>query len=160
MTETEPKKRRWTTVLLMISLAANLAIVGFVVGQVAFRDKPDRNPRGEREVRALIGPQFFQALEPKDRIAVLQAFAGDRDRFRQNRKVIRERIEAFLSELRSDEFSTEAVGALWAAQRADIATRQALGTERFIQQLAEMSPDERAAYADRLEKILNRVRRD
>ena len=150
---------RWLKPLLMASLAANLLIVGIVAGSF-FSAGGERPDRVSREVSNLVGPQFFRALEPEDRRALVRDIAQKRDRIRENRGALRRRIEQLLVELNSEPFDVDAVKMLLEEQRSAVAGRHQFGEELLLERLSSMSAEERAAFADRLAASLKRLRRD
>lgn len=159
MSET-PKKRRWLGPALLASLAVNLLIVGIIAGWALTAQKPPKIDRAEREARSLIGMQFVRALDPDDRAALLRGIAGQRGQLRENRDALKGRFEALLAALGDETFDPARIEVLMSEQRQSIADRQKVGERLFIERLTEMTPDERAAYAKRLEKALRHLRRN
>ncbi len=151
-----PRSPLWMRVTLAISLALNLLIVGIVVGAVATRDGRNDGTRTLGALRDLGPVPFVVALEPEDRRGLARAMRGEAASLRQNREELRARFEALLAALRADPFEPEVVAALLSEQREAGSQRQAIGERLLLERLAEMSPEERLAYADRLDKSLRR----
>ncbi len=161
MSEEHPKpRRRWLIPALLVSLAINLLIVGIVVGFAVSPNAPRNTDRVGGPARSIIGEPFVRALPKKDRQALIKAIGAERGRLRENRAALRARFEALLVALRADPFETEAVSQLLQEQRSVAIRRQRIGEAILIERLAAMSPDERAAYAERLAHSLRRLRRD
>jgi uncharacterized membrane protein len=162
MTDTTPPADRrtptWVKVLLAVSLALNLLVAGVVVG-ARFGDGPhghDGRPGPRGGFDPALGP-FSRALpEPyRDRaLDELRARAGDA---RANRAALAGQVSEMLSLLRDEPFDAQAMGAVLDAQSAVFAERGEIGRDVVLEQIAAMSPAERAALADRLERGLRRA---
>jgi len=149
----KPRKRRIGRVVLFVSLALNLLVAGLVLGAVVHdhRDR-DRNPA----LRHLGFGPFVDALPRSDRRALLLSMRREAGSFRENRAALRQLFEEFLVVLRDESFDADRVRDLIRAQRDHIGSRQALGEDLLLERLQMMSPEQRAAYADRLEKKLRK----
>lgn len=160
----EPAPRRsgrWLAVALVISVGLNLLVAGFVAGALLSREARDGRPAPAALARDLgLGP-YVAALSPSDRRAIGRAVraeiraqgAPDRGRIE-----IRRSFAGVLAALRAEPFDEGALADLLAAQVERAESRRRLGQEAFVAQLAEMTPQERRAFADRLERILTRGR--
>lgn len=149
---------RGLRIALVVSLAVNLLVAGVLIGGFLAGGRGD-DRRGAADVRALrdIGNvPFVMALERDDRAALVQSLAGRDDALRSNRDRLRTRFEAVLGVLRAEPFQPDALRALLADQRATLFERQQLGETLLIERLEQMRPDQRAAYADRLDRSLRR----
>ncbi|WP_226780489.1 periplasmic heavy metal sensor [Oceaniglobus trochenteri] len=145
-------------ILLVLSLAANLLVVGVVVGaKLSDRGGHDDRRGPEQALREIGNVPFVMALPRDDRSALIKELGGTRSKaFRANRERLRERFEAVLALLRADDFDAEALRALMAEQRETLFERQKLGEDLLIARLSGMSAKDRAAYADRLDRSLRR----
>ena len=152
-----PKKRRWLMPLLFVSLALNLLVAGLVVGHALSPDA--RFDREGRPARGVIGEPFVRALPPADRRALMRDVMQDRDRIRDSRESLKQRFDAFLAALRAVPFDTDEVRRLLQEQREAAVGRQEIGETLLMKRLDDMTDDERAAYADRLEESLQRFKR-
>jgi uncharacterized membrane protein len=166
-TDNKPAARpgRMMRTVLVASLGLNLLVAGVVVGRYVAGDRDrDRGDarRGEisRELRDIGNLPFVMALSREDRAALDQALGGRRDALRENRQRLRDRFEAVLTLLRADPFQPDALRTLLAEQRATLFERQQLGEDLLIARLTQMTPAERADYAERLDKSLRRGPRD
>ena len=155
-----PRKRSWLKPLLAISLAANMLVVGIVAGFFIANPGRDKGERLDGPARSLVGVPFIRALEPPNRRALYQEVRRNGDQLRENRSALRARFEALLAALNADPFDPEAVQSILREQREIALRRQNIGEALLVEQLEQMSPEERGAYAKRLAKDLNRLRRE
>ena len=162
MSDTNPPtapRRRWVMPLLFVSLALNLLVVGAVVGRSLSPDAPHKRERVDGPIRSVIGEPFVRALGREDRRAMLDDLRREAPKIRETREDLRGRFIAFLEALRADPFDPTAVEQLLQDQSEVARGRQELGRMLMVNRLNEMSADERAAYADRLERDLKKLKR-
>ena len=142
-------------VVLFLSLAMNLAIVGLVAGFLLTGGPGKAPPRNPRDAVA----PYTQALTRDDRKAI------GREWFREMRKegpreAVRERARAeyreALAVLRAEPFDAGAFAEELDRQNARAAARQQRGQEILVSYVAAMSPEGRAAFADRVAEALER----
>lgn len=146
-------------IVLFLSLAANLAIVGLVAGFVLTGGPGKPPPRNPRDAVA----PYTQALTHEDRRALgRQLFAEMRKE--GNRGELRARARAeyrkALAVLRAEPFDPAAFAEVLSRQTARAAARQQRGQEVLVSHVAGMSPEERAGFADRIAEALERSTRD
>lgn len=148
MTDTPAPKRRWIPILLVVSLALNLLVVGIVIGTVLRFKGNDRvsGPPG-------FGPALYFALPKSDRAALRDELSALRGKGSNRRK---EDFGALTQALRVVPFDSVAVQALLEQQTQATADLQEALHQQWLAQVAEMSDDERANYADRLEEVVKR----
>lgn len=162
MTETPPSprpRRRWTTPLLILSLTANLLVIGVIVGWLLSPHGPRAHSRDHAwATRGFVAEPFVRAFSEEDRRAMFTRIARDRP-FRDVRGDFAARIPGLLDAIRADPFDPAAISDVFDAQRSDLAARQRAGESLLLERLSEMTPEERAAYADRLEERFTRVKR-
>ena len=154
--EPAPARRRaplWMRVLLLASLALNLLVVGIVAGAIASRRAPD----GVAIPRDPASALYFRALPHDHRDAFEAGMRREAERFRVDREALRAEVAATLAALRADPFDPAALAERIAAQRRGVAGRTAAGDRLLVERVAVMTPEERQAYADRLERIVQRV---
>lgn len=156
MTETPKKTRRWIMPLLLVSLALNLLVIGIVVGWMASLGGGKRAEFGP--ARGLLGEPFLRALPMSERRALLRDIARESPRLRESRETLRARFEAFLAALRAEPYDSASVAALLKDQRAAALRRQDIGEQFLLERLQSMTPQQRVAYADALERYLKRPR--
>lgn len=155
-----PKQRRWMMPVLILSVAINLLVAGIVAGAFLSPDGPRKgSSQDQRAIRGVLGEPFFRALPTDERRAMLRDVIGNRDKFREGRDVLRERVGQFLAALRAETFDRAEAERLLGEQRNAASRRQDLGEKLLLDRLEAMTQAERAAYADALEKQLKGLRR-
>ena len=163
--ERDPGRRtgRWTRIVLVVSLALNLAVAGVVVGGMLFHGGP-RGPGphgadGGPSLRGLGPTPFLMALDPDDREALAAAARERAVPWRENRDAMRDRLDRMLDLIRAQPFDAAAVTEALAALRLAGAERQALGEALLVDRLDAMTPAARTDYADRIAEGFDRRRR-
>lgn len=164
MSDMEPVGQRprasmpiWLRVVLFGSLAANLLVIGMVVGAIVTHG--GRPEARHFEAARDIGPApFIQAFDPETRRALALEIRRDAGRLRQNREELRQRFEALLAALRAEDFDRATVDGIIAEQRGLSVARQEIGQAILVDALQAMPREARAAYADRLDRSLRRDR--
>jgi uncharacterized membrane protein len=141
-------------IALALSVALNLGVAGLAVG-AWLGDGPHRGMPRDMS----FGP-FTEALDEDDRRAIRKALLERLGEFREQRAAARAEFETLLATLRADPFDPEALKAALEALEARNAQRLDLGRSLIETRLIEMSPRERADFADRLEKGLRRGGKD
>lgn len=154
--QTPDRSPLWMRVLLIVSLGLNLLIVGMVAGSLLSGGGPGPSREAARDLE---GSPFVRALGPGERRALLRDLVRERDTLGENRQLLRQRFESLLATLRADELDRAALDAIVAEQRQATEARQRLGERLVIRRIEAMSPDERRAYADRLEAAVRRPQR-
>jgi uncharacterized membrane protein len=142
-------------ILLVVSLALNLLVAGALIGAVARHDRDERRERSEVPREFMRSP-FLGALEGEDRRAVGRELMRDEGSLRENRAELRARFERLLVAIRAEPFDRAAIEAILDEQRAAGARRLELAEAAVLDRLSAMSPEARAAYADRLDRSLRR----
>ena len=147
------KPRQLWRVVLIISLALNFIIVGIVAGAAL----SGRLGKGAPRSFDLGQGPLARALSQQDRRAIGQSLRrGSGDLRRQD---MRAQTEALVSQLRQDPFDPAALRSLLDTQDARLDQLRLRAKEALVARIADMSPQERAAFADRLEIELRRPRR-
>jgi uncharacterized membrane protein len=141
---------RWMKIALVVSVALNLAVAGLVLG-AWLGDGPQRGMPRDMS----FGP-FSEALSDADRRALRKDLMGRAGEFRSSRDAARAEFAALVDALRADPFDPAAMTAALTAIETRNAERLDLGRSLIEKRLIEMSPTERQAFADRLEKGLRR----
>lgn len=149
-----PAAPRGVKIALVVSVALNLAVAGLAVGAWLGNGSHKGMPRDMS-----FGP-FSEALDDTDRRAIRRALLERVGEFREQREAARAEFETLLASLRADPFDPAALKSALAALEARNAERLELGRTLIETRLIEMSPEERAAFADRLEKGLRRGGKD
>lgn len=149
-----PATPRGVKIALALSVALNLGVAGLAVG-AWLGDGPHRGMPRDMS----FGP-FTEALDEDDRQEIRKALLERLGEFREQRAAARAEFETLLATLRADPFDAEALKAALATLEARNAQRLDLGRSLIETRLIEMSPKERADFADRLEKGLRRGGKD
>lgn len=141
---------RGVKIALALSVALNLAVAGLAAG-AWLRD----GPHGGMPRDMTFGP-FSEALDAADRKSIRRALLDRVSEFRSQREAARAEFEILLGALRADPFDPAALKTALAALEARNAERLELGRTLIETRLIEMTPEERSAFADRLEKGMRR----
>ncbi len=148
----------WIKLLLGVSLALNLAIAGTVVG-FAVRGGKDGS-FGRPPVRELSFGPFSDALTRDQRRQLLRGFMEKGPRGHEIGDQIRQEYFGIVSALKQVPFDPAQLNEAVAAQSQKMTERLDLGRQALVDLISGMSPDERAAFIDRLEHALSRGKND
>jgi len=143
---------RWMKVLLAVSLAMNLGVLG-LVGGAALRGAGDRGRPDVREIG--FGP-FSDALSPQDRQELRRAFLREGGNPRVMRQRMRNEVGTLLQVLRSEPLQEAELRAAFSQFQQRGQERLDLGQRLLADRIIAMSPDDRARFADRLEEGMAR----
>ena len=142
----------WLRGLLFASLAVNMLILGvFVGGQFGPHDGPPRGKGAPRDGAAL----FVSALTKEERQALRTRFEERAAPRRDDRAVPLDDARMLLQ---ADPFDPEAFRAFLDRLDRRGEARRMAGKDALTTFVAEMSPEERAAYVERLDAIRERAR--
>ncbi|MEL6169240.1 MAG: periplasmic heavy metal sensor [Pseudomonadota bacterium] len=146
----------WVKVLLAVSLGLNLMVAGLVVGAVLNRDAPKRGPASSavglpRDVAPLPLLRAFDAPDQRSLARAYRERAGGRER---NREELRALFDELQGHLRANPFDPDAFAVMLERERRRTSDRQDIGTEIFVNHLAQLPYEDRLAYADRLSRML------
>ena len=155
MAEQGKPMSRGLKVLLFGSLALNLLIVGVVAG-LALSGGPRKEARDAR--RDANGLVLVRALPREARAELRARFDGKRADHGSTAEGGPPTKEDILSALRASPFDSAAFAALVSRQTRSMAERGRLGQEALVEQITEMTDDERSAYADNVEEAFSRRR--
>jgi uncharacterized membrane protein len=144
-----PRMRRGLRILLTLSLALNLLVVGVVIGGVF--SGPHR--RGEQS-RPDIVMAFVHAMPRQERRALGRRIRDarhstdtiDEGASRQNQTSRQEILQA----LSAQPFDRALLENLVAAQQRQFATRDVIARTAFLEYVSEMSDSARKTYAERV----------
>lgn len=150
-TQSKTKMSRGARILLVASLALNLAVMGVVAGVVLGGGPKDRFQRFELGA----GP-LTRAMDDTRRGAVRDALR-DSGAFRPaDRDSMRRDTQALVTTLRAEDFDSAAFQDILTRQQNRLRDGQAAVVAAVTEQVSEMDAAERAAFADRLENQLRR----
>ncbi len=137
-------------IALAVSVALNLAVVGMGIG-VMLHGGPGGHGDMVRDVG--FGP-FTEALAPEDRMALRGAFLTRLPDFRAERQRMRADSDAILAALRAVPFDPAGLDAALTTMQNHVTQRMDVGRALISDFLKAMTPEQRAAFADRLERSL------
>lgn len=149
--QTKPGPSRLWRIVLVGSLALNLAVAGLVVGAAVSGRFGDRPPRS---FDFGLGPVAL-ALDPAERRAIGGAMRRD-GALRAGDP--RRNAAAMVAALRAEPFDPDQLQDLMTAHNNQVATLQRKALAALMDQIIAMSPERRAAFADRLQQELSRGR--
>lgn len=150
---TAPRGRRWPKVLLAVSLTFNLLVLGVIAGAHVREGRFAPPPPPERNVFREGGlAPFFDAMPRDMRGRMAEAMRARDAGMGPDRAALVADFRDFLTALRDEPFDPEALDAALSAQHARFSDRVAFGRSVLVEQIAAMSPDERAAFAATLEE--------
>lgn len=139
----------WVKVLLGVSLALNLAIFGLIAG-LSVRGGP---LRADATGFGYAMP-YVMALERADRRALFNALRSASDL--PDRRMRRAHFEDMMAALRHDPFDRGDVEAVLMRQADAVSQVQAKAQAEWLVVVSEMTPEQRAAYADQIEELLRK----
>ncbi|WP_425091902.1 periplasmic heavy metal sensor [Tropicimonas sp. S265A] len=154
--ETPPRTGwgRGRTLLFYGSLAANLLILGLVIGAVAFGGRTA--PRGALDGQV---PMLRALSDAEQRSFLREIRAGRPDRIERAGAAMR-RARQMLNLLRADTFDAQAFEALMEQQSDGALRRAKAGRAALVEVVSAMDADARRAYATRLEQEFRKSVRD
>lgn len=147
----------WLRLALVVSLTVNLLVAGLLIGSWAGRD------RAETTIQDVgLGP-YIAALPQRDRQLMAASLAEKSRPLRENRAELARQFDLFLAALRTEPFRVDALRRAVDMQQAQLLARQQIGQSALFDRIAAMTPVERNAFADAVERRLRhgpRFRRD
>lgn len=145
------KSNRVLRIALAVSVALNLAVAGVVAGTMLNH----RGDNGRMEMGRELGfGPFSEALGREDRRALRSAFIARMPEMRDTKRQRGQDIQALLAALRADPFVPDTLSALMQRQHHRMEIQLQLGQDLLRDLLIAMTPEARAAFADRLEQRL------
>ncbi|MEY1556405.1 periplasmic heavy metal sensor [Yoonia sp. R2331] len=148
-----PRRRPIWRIVLVLSLALNLAVVGMFAG-FAWRGGKQGPPRG---VELSLGP-VGQALSQQDRRAILQSLRQNRDLRPGRDGAGMAGIEEMIAALRADPFDPAAFSETLNIPQARQQKLKDAARAALTERVTEMSAQERAAFAERIADATRRRR--
>ncbi len=158
MTEGTPKSgadrparsRVGLRVILFVSLALNLAVVGLLVGAYLNMSRGDDHPG--RISRDLGLSPYLYVLDSEQRRELQKAAAARKGDLRSGRAEWKKAYAESLEVLRSEPFDVDRFRDLMNRQARLADDGRRIGQEVVVVQISEMTAEARAALADKLEK--------
>ena len=145
--ETKSGPRRLWKIVLVCSLALNLAVVGLVVGTVASGRVGDGPPRS---FDLGVGP-LAQALNQQERREVGRELRQARVLRDINPRARANEMSAIIA---ADPFDPDALRAIFATQRNEVSRVQERAQEVLFNLISDMTPERRAEFATQIEEAL------
>lgn len=153
-----PKTRRWVKILLVLSLAMNLLIIGLVVGVVSERRLGGGDDIARVALRDIAYSPYARALSRGDRKIIGEMMRKELGADRENIPKLRENYRDLLQVLRAATYDDAKARRLIDEQQAFVVNRQQLGQRLMLERLNAMTPKQRKQFAKRLERVLARLR--
>ena len=142
------RARVWLRIVLGLSLALNLAVIGLAVGA-------GLRMAGGPETRRLppsVGAALYRAMPQEDRRALRERMHGGGRDARDARRV-RDMAEA-RAILTTEPFDAKALDALLRAEDSERRQWMDVAQAAWIERIVRMSPADRAAYVERLDEVV------
>jgi len=140
---------RGLKIALAVSVALNLGVAG-LIGGIAWHGGP--GSRGDMMVRDFGFGPFNDALLPEDRQALRQTILDRAGDIREARQQMQLDGANILAALRAEPFDPDGLGAALDGQARHIGERLQFGSDVIRDYILSLSPEARAAFADRLER--------
>lgn len=149
---------RGLRIALFVSLALNLLVAGFVIGSFVLHGPPHRGPGGGPEPQFAYFRAFTEPERQDLRRELFRSLHDGPEGAHARRGAFAEGYRSAVEALRAEPFDASRLSGILAAQAERATTARERGQAVLVDYLASMSPDARAAYADRLEAELDRFR--
>lgn len=154
-----PRRRRWVQVLLVASLTLNVLVLSVIAGAVVRgghdgRDHRDyrKSPSAERTMMREGGlAPLYDAMTPEARARLADALRAEGGGVRPDKAALTADFHDFVDALRNEPFDAAALSAVLETQHDRAQTRIVASRSILVAQIAAMSPEERAAFADALQ---------
>ncbi|WP_417277944.1 periplasmic heavy metal sensor [Celeribacter sp.] len=146
---------RWSRIVLVGSLALNIAVLGVVGGALLRWDAGMDRAKALQARDFGFGP-FVGAFDTQERRALGRAFRRSAGDPQTARSQVREMFETMVTTLKTEPFDAAAFEELLLRQQKNFSDRQEIGARLVVDQIEAMSAEERMAYADRLVEALKR----
>jgi len=146
MTDPTPKRQapRWMKITLVMSLAANMAVIGIIAG-FAMRGpmwQPHRDGMAE----------LLRGMPPEHLREMRSELFGHRDNLREGLRGQRELTSDLATTLRATPFNPDAFADVLARQRGRLSEIQLISHNALVARVTGMSDEERARYAEALSR--------
>lgn len=158
MQDTNPKQPRTSRrikVILGLSLALNLAVVGLIAG-TALRHGDEKRGGSHSAGFGAYGLPYMIALPREDRRSVIQAVRAEKNADLPDRAARRAIYLEALAALRASPFDAQALSEVVTRQAQTTIRVQQVAQDAWLEVVGNMSDAERAAYAEEIEEVLRR----
>lgn len=148
-----PKTRRWSWlwVVLIVSLAINLAIVAAIVSHQAVGPHRHRSITGPGFTQ-ILPRAFFRELDRDRRKELVGELREHRRGFRELRKQLRKKARDVAAALRAQPYDAEAVTKALQAYEAEAQTMVVRGRSIAGNFFTRLTPEERKLIANEIER--------
>ncbi len=148
----KPRTARWVKVVLGVSLALNLAVLGLVAGAMT------RSPRhGDGGGIARYAMPYVIALPREDRREMFKTVRAETDQGQiPSRSERRKLYEDMLNAIEAEPFDRETAKAIFTRQTQATLLGQEAAQEAWLKQIESYDVAERRAYAERIREVLKR----
>lgn len=151
ITPAPSRMKPWLRVLLVLSLALNLLVIGALVGALVTGPVWRSGHPSRLEVA---GGPLTRALSPEDRRAIGKEMRKAHRKEAGHRARHHGELLALVADLKTTPFDPVAVEQRLLRHRQSFDDRFGLGLKLLTERLTQMTPEDRAAYADRLQEVL------
>lgn len=151
-TPTSP--RLWVRILLAVSLALNLLVIGAVAG-FAIKGGPMKHSGAPHMAPGGVGP-LTQALSKEDRRAIGREMRQMAKENGWDRRAHRQALERMIAGLEATPFDADAFSADLDIIMDGMRSRISGASGALMNRLSEMSDEDRAAYAARIRDKMER----
>lgn len=133
----------WVKLLLVLSLVANMVVVGLYVGQMS---KPKRERGADRQIGWIL------KFVPEDKRAdAEELFESKRDEIRKHYRERPKHLELIVEAIRAEPYSPETLVAAMRDRRANSTARRLIIEETLVELLSGFTPAERMYFASQME---------
>lgn len=149
MSEQHQSSAKWRNRLLIGSLALNLAIIGLLVG-LSFRDTGKNRTKAPQTdlLRELVW-----AVPKAHRAELRRDLSEKQEEMRSFRATMKERRNELVKVLVDPNFDVSRVVAIFDDHRLILSRISSGGHEIIVRRIEAMSPEERAVFAQNIQKI-------
>lgn len=154
---TEKTPFNWKKWLLIVSLALNFCVVGLVAG-LAIRGPHPEKLEMVRDAQYGLVPAMIAAVPKKHHKKLRSELKATRSTIRAQSQRLRTIRTEFATALEAEDFSIDTVRALFDEHNALGRGISERGQSILITQIEEMSPMDRAVFAENIRKIRDRRR--
>lgn len=145
------RKARWPKILLIVSLAVNVIVIGLFAGHMIQSEPKSRG--SERQINWII-----KLVPEAQRDATKEHFREIRDEVRASYRQRGDHLMAIAAAIKAEPFDQAALEAALQVRRDGSAARQELVQSHLVELLAGFTAEERAEFAENMEGFLKRLR--
>ncbi len=140
----------WVKLVLVLSLVANMVVVGLYVGHMS---KPKRERGADRQISWIL-----KFVPEAKRDAAEKLFDGKRDEIRKAYRDRSKNMELIVDAIRAEPFAPETLVAAMRDRRENSEKRRIIVEETLVELLSGFTAEERAHFAAEMEERLKASR--